>query len=278
MFFFEWIPYSKHILSDFLLDLYRYNKHKNFGSFLSIRFCNMRDLFMNSSFLKWCGTLAGIVNLSAVTLALFLYSRIIPLDFFNMWISNLGIGPNGSASVFKTGLIIHGILLLCFSVGLEQVLHSPTKKAQFFARLAVLMQIIAGVSVILVGIYDMGSNLAVHVTAANLYFFPQLFTAMFTTISLIFTKKMTTEQWFFMGILIILTIIYLPVYLYSEFILFFHGAGFFEITFDQWVIMMGSMEPEMAWVRYIEWYAGTGLNLWLIQTGFSIVKMEKRQK
>ena len=41
-----------------------------------------------------------------------------------------------------------------------------------------------------------------------------------------------------------------------------------KLSFDDWVVMMGSLDPKMDGVRYFEWIGAIFAIIWVIQTGF----------
>jgi hypothetical membrane protein len=118
------------------------------------------------SIFRYFGMAGSILVTLAVTVATLGYrgKRQEPYSVFNHFISELGeVGVSRRAWVFNAGLILSGILLIPFMIGLGMALETV------WAKLGILAGLWAAISVTLVGVYPM-NNLKPHARAAISYF------------------------------------------------------------------------------------------------------------
>ncbi|MCC6615780.1 MAG: DUF998 domain-containing protein [Anaerolineae bacterium] len=84
-----------------------------------------------------------------------------PLNHFVSELGEVGVSP--AAAVFNTGLIVGGVFLVIFLVGLATLLKG------WFRYLFALFGVVSGVSGVLVGVFPM-NNLAAHTQVALTFF------------------------------------------------------------------------------------------------------------
>jgi hypothetical membrane protein len=125
----------------------------------------MKTLLTNDLF-AWLGLIGSLVLLLAVGLPMPFYrgkhgQRYDPRNHF---ISELGeVGVSRLAVVFNAGLIIGGLLLLPFCIGLGRSLPG------LWGTLAAIAGTLASLSAVLVGVFPM-NNMAAHIPAATWFF------------------------------------------------------------------------------------------------------------
>lgn len=139
----------------------------------------MPDFLLNS--FPWLGFLGSSIILTAILITATFYrgKRGEPYSPFNHFISELGeVGVSPAARVFNSGLILAGIALLPFVIGLG--LYLPT----FWGLLGLVAGLWTGVACILVGIFPM-NNLTPHIKAAMGFFRGGLVMMVFFTIAIL---------------------------------------------------------------------------------------------
>ena len=119
-------------------------------------------------------------------------------------------------------------------------------------------------SFIIVLFYDMENALMIHDISASVFFISTVLTALLLTITMELEGKISTIQWVCTTNLVVIAIIFLPWYFRTIFYMY----PLEQMTFEDWVIMMGSLDPKMDGVRYFEWIGAIFAIIWIIQTGF----------
>lgn len=127
---------------------------------------------------------------------------------FNHFISELGQrGVSESAPVFNTGLIIGGLFLALFMLGLGLYFK------RIYAYAASAVGIVCGIACSLVGVFPM-NNMAVHVKVAMTFFRGGLIAILLFTVIIIFDRQKKISRWMMMpGIITVLAFalfLYLP--------------------------------------------------------------------
>ncbi|MBP7227525.1 MAG: DUF998 domain-containing protein [Longilinea sp.] len=125
----------------------------------------MQTLLLNDLF-AWLGLTGSLVLLLSVSLPMFFYrgKHGQRYDLRNHFISELGeVGVSRLAFVFNTGLILGGLLLLPFCIGLGRSLPGT------WGTLAGIAGALASLAAVLVGVFPM-NNMAAHIPAATWFF------------------------------------------------------------------------------------------------------------
>ena len=207
---------------------------------------------------------SGIIGTLTFIISFILYSLGEPINFFTHYISNLGVGPHGSGIVFGIGMGTTIILILPFLYALKLWLWSESKITNAIFISSFILGIISFTSFIIVLFYDMENAAVIHDISAAIFFFTTVSMTLFLTIVMELEGKISTIQWVCTTNLLVLSIIFLPWYIRTIFYMY----PLMDLSFDDWVIMMGSLDPKMDGVRYFEWIGVIFTIIWVIQTGF----------
>jgi len=134
--------------------------------------------------LSYLGIFGCILYLSLFTISVVLYSKTASVNWTQLFVSNMGIGPNGAAFTFSLGLFVLGIMIYPFLINLAQQLWIPIEerakfpRAQFINRLDVIAFIISIICVpglFLIAFYSMAIETIVpHAVGAMTFFFGTL--------------------------------------------------------------------------------------------------------
>ncbi len=124
----------------------------------------------------------------------------------NHFISELGqISVSGLASVFNIGLIIGGIFLALFMLGLGLYIKN------IYAYAASSVGIVSGIACSLVGVFPM-DNMSMHVKVAMIFFRGGLIAILLFTSIIVFDKQKKISRW--MVIPCIITVLAFASFLY----------------------------------------------------------------
>ena len=207
---------------------------------------------------------SGIIGSLTFIISFILYSLGEPINIFTHFISSLSFGTHGSGIVFGIGFSITLVLMIPFIFALKLWLWSDSKITNVIFIGSISFGIIAFISFIVVLFYDMEKALMIHVISAVVFFLATVLMALFMTIAMELEGKISTIQWVCTTNLVVIIILFLPWYFRTIYYMF----PFEQMTFEDWVIMMGSLDPKMDGVRYFEWIGVFFAIIWLIQTGF----------
>jgi len=174
------------------------------------------------------------------------------------------VGSHGSGIVFGIGMTFTFILMIPFIYALKLWLWSDSKITNVIFIGSLSFGIISFASFIIVLFYDMENALMIHDISASVFFISTVLTALLLTITMELEGKISTIQWVCTTNLVVIAIIFLPWYFRTIFYMY----PLEQMTFEDWVIMMGSLDPKMDGVRYFEWIGAIFAIIWIIQTGF----------
>ena len=207
---------------------------------------------------------SGIIGSCTFILSFILYSLGEPINIFTHYISSLGVGSHGSGIVFAIGMTITLVCMIPFIYALKLWLWSDSKITNVIFIGSLSFGALAFASFIIILIYDMENALMIHDIFAAIFFISTVFTALLMTIVMELEGKITTIQWICTTNLVVIAIIFIPWYFRTIFYMY----PLEKMTFEDWVIMMGSLDPKMDGVRYFEWIGAIFAIIWIIQTGF----------
>ena len=207
---------------------------------------------------------SGLIGSGTFILSFILYSTNEPINFFTHYISNLGVGPHGSGIVFGIGMGISIASMIPFIYALKLWLWSDSKVTNAIFIASFIFGITSFASFIIVLFYDMKSALMIHDISAAVFFVSTVLMTLFLTIVMELEGKISTIQWICTTNLLVIAIIFLPWYFRTIFYMY----PLRKLSFDDWVVMMGSLDPKMDGVRYFEWIGAIFAIIWVIQTGF----------
>ncbi|QEE17866.1 hypothetical protein DSAG12_03704 [Promethearchaeum syntrophicum] len=207
---------------------------------------------------------SGIIGTCTFILSFILYSLGEPISVFTHYISNLGVGPHGSGIVFGIGIGITIALMIPFVYALKLWLWSESKLTNTIFVGSFIFTLISFISFMIVLFYDMEAAALIHDISAAIFFFSTVSMTLLLTIVMELEGKISTFQWICTTNLLVISIIFFPWYFRTIFYMY----PLLELTLDDWVIMMGSMDPKLDGVRYFEWLGVIFTIIWVIQTGF----------
>ena len=123
---------------------------------------------------SYFGIIGFIISFVSVLIAQMLYMAVDPsFSGTSNFISDLGIGPNGSDIVFNNGMILSGIFLILFYTYIGWYLQK--NGSNYSIKLGILAGIVSSMGQILVGIYPLNSNnkfsYNMHILAAGILFY-----------------------------------------------------------------------------------------------------------
>lgn len=191
-----------------------------------------------------------------------------PFTPLSIWVSNLGIGPNGSAFVFNYGLMMTGIMYSIMIGILDIRLKHLSKKMDIALISGSISGITAVVGIFMLTINNMETGYLVHGIGAYMFF---ICTPIYTTIAtfaLLFSHpqapKLLRSQIITGSIILIIFLSMIPA---SWF-----GTQLLQIPY--WDIL-ANMDSRLGFVRINEWCAVLGFFAWIYVTGVSLKKIEK---
>ncbi len=246
------------------------DKWKRFWAF----FTKLFDLLFDYIAPEYFGIAGGLMSLLTFIVSTILYSLGDPFSIFTVYVSNISIGPHGSGIVFGIGMSFSVLLMIPFVVGLFRWLWSTKFYGNLFLSLGVLTGICAYGSFVVLLFFDMETAAMVHDLGSAGFFSFSFLMSLFLTISMELNDKASKRQWAFTSTLLTTAIIFFPWYIYTISSLMF---PFRKMAFDDWVLMMTSLDPKMDGVRYFEWMGVIFAIAWLIQTGFHYHKSRLHQ-
>ena len=215
---------------------------------------------------KELGFLGAVLGLTLIVVAGILHYIGEPFTFSSHWISNLGVGPNGSGFIFSTGLIIAGSLFLPLIYEFPKWL--PNKR--WISQLTVAFATISMVNLFMVAIFDMDNFWKIHVITASLFFLTAAIFTLLSTFAMMVNNKGSIQQYGITIILFVLIIVFIPIYTeVSEKWYLKHNL---EGNFQDWLLLLNTMETELGPVRQIEWIACIVVFIWLIQSSVHCLK------
>ncbi len=183
------------------------------------------------------GTIVGLLVLIA---SIILYISWDPtFSFMTHWISNLGIGPNGSSSLFNGGMIYAGIMIWLYSLILARYLHK-NGALKLLIIICFGCGLVLGVGLLLTGIFPMELVFGMHNIAAGLFFYGGMFSCMFYGITAYITpniSKFYAASGFSAAMIFLPYIILNLLPIYIGIIKLAEWAVFFVVPF--WVMSQG---------------------------------------
>lgn len=220
---------------------------------------------------EFFGFAVPIVALGGGSIALILYTISLPFSLTDLWISNLGIGPNGCNYLFSVIIVLMGIFIFLFAVANCLWLWGISKLTNGILALMVFMNAVAIVGGFLVAIYPMNTRLDIHVIGGYLFFFPTLFFSLFLMVAMALAHKASAIQWGLTLVLAILATIFVPVFS-NSLTEFYPNQTMMDLTFDQFLVFMSDMGPILSTIRFLEWLAIFVVMIWFIQTAIHFHK------
>ncbi len=219
------------------------------------------------------GIFGGLQGVFVIALSSILHYMIQPFTFASHWVSNMGIGPNGSAFVFNYGLMISASLMGMFIIALTVKLWGYQKKGvKSMALIGGANGMAAVIGIFILTINPMNGNIILHAIGAYMYFTNSIIFFVFATLAMHyagFGKKLheiTTV------ILLVINITNIPVQFIAIKFSLYPDLAASELTFAQFASILGSMDPALGLVRIFEWMSLIGFFVWVIGTGILLAR------
>ncbi len=227
------------------------------------------------------GISAGIIGMITLITASILHSMTEPFTYISHYVSNLGVGPNGSASVFNIGLLIIAIVVLPFVIYILRFLWSDAENKKLINRITFIAFILSLVTIIgmfLVAFFDMVNNPPLHVIGALMAFAPASLWVLIFTISMFLNKKISKIQ-LISSIILVIICTTMTIVVVLSIPLFDASKNMFSLLDINFVsLYLTSMDESLNYVRFWEWLSVWGLFLWIIETGLFTLLYKSKEK
>lgn len=202
----------------------------------------------NSVIISHIVVIGALIGFLTAIAAIVLYLLADPtFSFITHWVSNLGIGPNGSNIVFNGGMIYSGIISWIYSLYLARFLH---KKGAFKILIIISLGcgIMLGIGLLLVGIFPLELIFGMHNIAAGLFFYGGLFSCVFYGITAYFAKNISK----------------------------FHSIiGFLTATVFLSYIAINALPITISFKMASEWAVFFAIPAWILSQGVLILRSER---
>jgi hypothetical protein len=211
---------------------------------------------------EYFGISSSLIGLVGGLTACALYAISLPFGFDATWVSQVGIGPNGSNYLFNATIIIFAIIFLFFGFAITDWLWGRSRIVNFLSIILAILNVISVTGAIMVGSNPMHTNQYVHVIGAQMYFICILVYALVIWITLGFAHE--SSKVFNLATIILLgfAMFYAPIFA-NAVSAYYPGHTFLTISFDQFIEVMSSMKPELNGVRIVEWTLLIAVFIWI---------------
>jgi hypothetical protein len=232
------------------------------------------------------GLASVVVFCIMIPISIYLHSITVPIKITQHFVSNLGIGPNGSAIVFSIGLLIQALLLFPFILQISrQLWMKPTeKKAHINNTIVQISFVLAMISIpglILVAFFSMGpATIIPHAIGAMLFFFGTIIYGGGFWIAIEIQKK----AGFWLRLSSILVLIFFVCFQGASVALVFLYPEEFQIFMDNPAgytlrILGDTADTKLAYIRLFEWLFVLSMVIWSFNLSlFSIVDLKEKNQ
>jgi hypothetical protein len=217
------------------------------------------------------GIFGGLQGVFVIAFSSILHYMVEPFTFASHWVSNMGVGPNGSAFAFNYGLMISATLMGMFIVALTVKLWGFQQKGvRSMALIGGANGVAAVTGIFILTINPMFGNIMLHAIGAYMYFTNSIIFFVFATLAMHYAK--INQKWHEIttAILLIINIANIPIQLYALKFLIYPEIPASELTFGHFASILGSMNPALGLVRIFEWMSLIGFFVWVIGTGIML--------
>lgn len=197
-----------------------------------------------------------------------------PFTFASHWVSNMGIGPNGSALMFNYGLIGSAIfmgtsiLTLTYKMWIFKI-----KGVRTLIAIGTIAGLTAVTGIFMLTLNPMNGDIGLHATGAYMYFVCSITYFVLATIAMRCAKIQSRKHTIMTIILLILNLLNIPIqYCTIRFVLYPELPAS-ELGFSHFMSILGSMDPRLGLVRIFEWIILVGFFVWVIGTGLMLAKI-----
>ena len=206
----------------------------------------------------------SIYALLVIFVATSLHYIATPITPFSHWVSNLGIGPNGSSFVFNYGLMGTAVLYFVMVLYMGGKFHGVSKIADRLLIASTILGITGVVGIFILTNNVMGPGADLHVLGAYMFFVcTPIFTTMSTWILNLTNAGGPRNQKIMTYFYLIISIMMLPA--------IFITSALFNLNSHT---MLASADPAFAIVRVIEWMSVLSFFGWIFQTGLHFLHNE----
>ena len=183
-------------------------------------------------------------------------------SFLNHYISELGeLGVSHLAPLFNTGLILGGVVLTVFVVGLGMYLNNTA------AKIAMGVGVFSGIACILVGFFPM-NNLHTHTVVATSFFVSGMLMAAIFSVAIARQKEARIPKLFSVAGVVVVGVFI--AFLLDSFVMG-HGFGHGPLG----VI---STRPHIWWRTILEWSVFFAIISWVLLISICIYIVNRKPK
>ena len=204
----------------------------------------------------------AIYAFMVIVVSSFLHYIVSPFSPLSHWVSNLGIGPNGSDLVFNYGLMGTAILYFAMAIFMWRKFQGVSETADKMLVFSTILGISAVVGIFILTNNLMSSGSRLHIIGAYLFFVcTPFFTGMSTGVFALTNTGVSRSLKFVTLFHVLMSILMIPASFISSALLDVGSGG-----------MLGSADPGFAVVRVIEWLAVLSFFAWIFQAGIHLLQ------
>ena len=219
------------------------------------------------------GIFGGLQGVFVIAFSSILHYMAEPFTFSSHWVSNMGVGPNGSAFAFNYGLMISANLMGMFIIALTAKLWGFEQKGvRSMAIIGGANGVAAVTGIFILTINPMFGNIILHAIGAYMYFTNSIIFFVFATLAMHYAK--ITQKWheIMTAILLVINIGNIPIQFYAIRFLLYPELPASDLGFAEFASILGSMDPALGLVRIFEWMSLIGFFVWVIGTGIMLAR------
>lgn len=221
----------------------------------------------------YLGIAAASVGTIMIIIASILHATAGPFSFFTHWISNLGIGPNGSMYVFNIGLVItvfsftpFMIYMIRFAWNEMEGEHILIKK--FSVIITLILSILTLLGLFLVALFPMWpSTIVMHFIAAMMFFIGSMFWTISFTITLFLFRKISILQ----IVATVVAVVVVAIFLGS--IVITMGSGIVVADIASFISTSGTF----LWACFWEWMYLFSILAYVFLTSIYVIRNVDKQ-
>jgi len=220
----------------------------------------------------YLGITAALIGTIMVIIASILHATAGPFSFFTHWISNLGVGPNGSMYVFNIGLVITVFSFTPFMIymikfALNELKSDSTLFKRFSVIATIILSILTLLGLFLVALFPMWpETIIMHFIAAMMFFLGSMFWTVSFTITLFLFRKISIVQITATVVAVVIVAIFLGNIVFL--------ATTVGIPTDLAAFISTSGTP--LWVRFWEWMYLFAILAYVFLTSIYVIRYIKK--
>lgn len=217
------------------------------------------------------GIAGGLLGLIEIFIAVILHSLTEPITFFSHFVSNLGVGPNGSAQFWNIFSFLCAWVLIPFMPYISKILllEPISKKNQInniIVKIAFWISMVSGLGLMILSAFNMSAaTIRIHAVGAGMFFIGDLiFMFLYTTSMYLNGKKEiilyvmeSLIMIFFIGMLISMMIVASNA-----------DMNIFSLSTEEILEFISNMSDDFQWIRFFEWLVTLTMLVWFVVLGY----------